>query len=337
MKLISMAGKAKKNTAGDFETMRRNQSIRPTVRTNLEADPLTNQIKDIDKIINLNMKIKQLENSGMKDMANEIREANGIKSPEKDKKPESDNYKMLMSMWMNETDETKKEQLQKMLMMENMKNGGSDSMNQMMFMTMMSPNQKKEEPKKSEIETLLLQSTLNQLTNQMGKDPIESLVKYQDMMGKLNTGQGELASFLDSLEKGKQMGLVGDNAPSIEDRKLSLEEKRLDNEMELKKLENDRDAGSKADTVNALTSIASSFLQGKANESGSKQPSPQPEEPPIEHIDGQCATCNNKISFTHPEESRDITCANCDEKYHWDSDKQEMEYSKSPDSGESPI
>ena len=331
-----MAGKAKKNTAGDFETMRRNQSIRPTVRTNLEADPLTNQIKDIDKIINLNMKIKQLENSGMKDMANEIREANGIKSPEKEKKPESDNYKMLMSMWMNETDETKKEQLQKMLMMENMKNGGSDSMNQMMFMTMMAPNQKKEEHKKSEIETLLLQSTLNQLTNQMGKDPIESLVKYQDMMGKLNTGQGELASFLDSLEKGKQMGLVGDNAPSIEDRKLSLEEKRLDNEMELKKLENDRDAGSKADTVNALTSIASSFLQGKANESGSK-PSPQPEEPPIEHIDGQCATCNNKISFTHPEESRDITCANCDEKYHWDSDKQEMEYSKSPDSGESPI
>ena len=336
MKLISMAGKAKKNTAGDFETMRRNQSIRPTVRTNLEADPLTNQIKDIDKIINLNMKIKQLENSGMKDMANEIREANGIQSPKESKKSDSDNYKMLMSMWMSETDEVKKEQLQKMMMMENMKNGGNDSMNQMMFMTMMSPNQKKEEHKKSEIETLLLQSTLNQLTNQMGKDPIESLVKYQDMMGKLNTGQGELASFLDSLEKGKQMGLVGENAPSIEDRKLSLEEKRLDNEMELKKLENDRDAGSKADTVNALTSIASSFLQGKAGEGDTKS-QPKPEEPPIEHIDGQCATCNNKISFTHPEESRDITCANCDEKYHWDSDKQEMEYSKSPDSGESPI
>ena len=336
MKLISMAGKAKKNTAGDFETMRKNQSIRPTVRTNSESDPLTNQIKDIDKIINLNIKLKQLEGSGMKDMANEIREANGIKQPEKEKKSESDNYKMLMSMWMNETDETKKEQLQKMLMMENMKNGGSDSMNQMMFMTMMSPNQKKEEHKKSEIETLLLQSTLNQLTNQMGKDPIESLMKYQDMMGKLNTGQGELASFLDSLEKGKQMGLVGDNAPSIEDRKLSLEEKRLDNEMELKKLENDRDAGAKADTVNALTSIASSFLQGKSGEGDTKS-QPKPEEPPIEHIDGQCATCNNKISFTHPEESRDITCANCDEKYHWDSDKQEMEYSKDPKGNESPI
>ena len=137
MKLISMAGKAKKNTAGDFETMRRNQSIRPTVRTNLEADPLTNQIKDIDKIINLNMKIKQLENSGMKDMANEIREANGIQSPKESKKSDSDNYKMLMSMWMSETDEVKKEQLQKMMMMENMKNGGNDSMNQMMFMTMM--------------------------------------------------------------------------------------------------------------------------------------------------------------------------------------------------------
>ena len=336
MKLISMAGKAKKNTAGDFETMRKNQSIRPTVRTNSESDPLTNQIKDIDKIINLNIKLKQLEGSGMKDMANEIREANGIKQPEKEKKSESDNYKMLMSMWMSETDETKKEQLQKMLMMENMKNGGSDSMNQMMFMTMMSPNQKKEEHKKSEIETLLLQSTLNQLTNQMGKDPIESLMKYQDMMGKLNTGQGELASFLDSLEKGKQMGLVGDNAPSIEDRKLSLEEKRLDNEMELKKLENDRDAGAKADTVNALTSIASSFLQGKSGEGDTKS-QPKPEEPPIEHIDGQCATCNNKISFTHPEESRDITCANCDEKYHWDSDKQEMEYSKDPKGNESPI
>ena len=94
MRSISMAGKAKKNTAGDFETMRKNQSIRPTVRTNSESDPLTNQIKDIDKIINLNMKLKQLEGSGMKDMANEIREANGIKQPEKEKKSESDNYKM---------------------------------------------------------------------------------------------------------------------------------------------------------------------------------------------------------------------------------------------------
>jgi hypothetical protein len=223
-----------------------------------------------------------------------------------------------------------------MMMMENMKNNGSgnDSMSQMMFMTMMSPNQK-DQPKKSEIETLLLQSTLNQLTNQMGKDPIESLVKYQDMMGKLNTGQGELASFLDSLEKGKQMGLVGENSPTIEDRKLSLEEKRLDNEMELKKLENDREAGTKSDTVNALTSIASSFLQSKTD--GNTPSQPKQDEPKIEHIDGQCATCNNKISFTHPEESRDITCANCDEKYHWDSDKQTMEYTKDPNNNESPI
>ena len=325
-----------KNTAGDFETMRRNQSIRPLIsKGSIEGDPLTNQIKDIDKIINLNMKIKQLENSGMKDMANEIREANGIKSSNENKKADSDNYKMLMSMWMSETDEVKKEQLQKMMMMENMKSGGTDSMNQMMFMTMMSPNQRKDPAKKSEIETLLLQSTLNQLTNQMGKDPIESLVKYQDMMGKLNTGQGELASFLDSLEKGKQMGLVGENSPTIEDRKLSLEEKRLDNEMELKKLENDREAGTKSDTVNALTSIASSFLQSKTD--GNTPSQPKQDEPKIEHIDGQCATCNNKISFTHPEESRDITCANCDEKYHWDSEKQEMEYSKKPKSDESPI
>jgi hypothetical protein len=324
-----------KNTAGDFETMRRNQSIRPLIsKGSIEGDPLTNQIKDIDKIINLNMKIKQLENSGMKDMANEIREANGIKSSNENKKADSDNYKMLMSMWMSETDEVKKEQLQKMMMMENMKSGGTDSMNQMMFMTMMSPNQK-DQPKKSEIETLLLQSTLNQLTNQMGKDPIESLVKYQDMMGKLNTGQGELASFLDSLEKGKQMGLVGENSPTIEDRKLSLEEKRLDNEMELKKLENDREAGTKSDTVNALTSIASSFLQSKTD--GNTPSQPKQDEPKIEHIDGQCATCNNKISFTHPEESRDITCANCDEKYHWDSDKQTMEYTKDPNNNESPI
>ncbi|MEO2056939.1 MAG: hypothetical protein ABGW66_05595 [Flavobacteriaceae bacterium] len=326
----------RKNTSGNYDTYRANISLKPIQNHSSQNDPLSNQIKDIDKIINLNMKLKQLENSGMKDMANEIREANGIQPAKDNKKADSDNYKMLMSMWMNESDEVKKEQLQKMMMMENMKNGGTDSMNQMMFMTMMSPNQKKSEPaKKSEIETLLLQSTLNQLTNQMGKDPIESLVKYQDMMGKLNTGQGELASFLDSLEKGKQMGLVGENSPSIEDRKLSLEEKRLDNEMELKKLENDRDAGSKADTVNALTSIASSFLQNKTD--GNTPSQPKQEEPKIEHIDGQCATCNNKISFTHPEESRDITCANCDEKYHWDSDKQEMEYTKDPNSNESPV
>ena len=40
-----------KNTAGDFETMRRNQSIRPLVsKGSIEGDPLINQIKDIDKI-----------------------------------------------------------------------------------------------------------------------------------------------------------------------------------------------------------------------------------------------------------------------------------------------
>ena len=330
--------KKQKNTIGDFITMRglnRNTISSSNEFTGYNQDPITNQMTKADKLINLNQKARELDENGLHEQADKIRKDNGL--TKKEKKPDNNaNYQMLMNLWMNETDETKKEQIQKLMMIENMKGGNSDSMNQMMFMTMMSPNQKKEEHKKSEIETLLLQSTLNQLTNQMGKDPIESLVKYQDMMGKLNTGQGELASFLDSLEKGKQMGLVGENAPSIEDRKLSLEEKRLDNEMELKKLENDRDAGSKADTVNALTSIASSFLQGKAGEGDTKS-QPKPEEQPIEHIDGQCATCNNKISFTHPEESRDITCANCDEKYHWDSEKQEMEYSKDPKGNESPI
>ena len=330
--------KKQKNTTGDFITMRglnRNTISSSNEFTGYNQDPITNQMTKADKLINLNQKARELDENGLHEQADKIRKDNGL--TKKEKKPDNNaNYQMLMNLWMNETDETKKEQIQKLMMIENMKGGNSDSMNQMMFMTMMSPNQKKEEHKKSEIETLLLQSTLNQLTNQMGKDPIESLVKYQDMMGKLNTGQGELASFLDSLEKGKQMGLVGENAPSIEDRKLSLEEKRLDNEMELKKLENDRDAGSKADTVNALTSIASSFLQGKAGEGDTKS-QPKPEEPPIEHIDGQCATCNNKISFTHPEESRDITCANCDEKYHWDSEKQAMEYSKDPKGNESPI
>lgn len=329
--------KAKKNTTGNYDTYRANISLKPTQHHSSNDDPLTNQIKSIDKLINLNIKLKQLEGSGMKEMADEIREANGIKKPNETPK-NNENHTMLMNMWMSETDETKKEQIQKMIMMENMKNsGGNDSMSQMMFMTMMSPKQNREEPKKSEIETLLLQSTLNQLTNQMGKDPIESLVKYQDMMGKLNTGQGELANFFDILEKGKQVGLVSDSAPSLEDRKLSLEEKRLDNEMELKKLENDRDAGTKSDTVNALASIATSFLQGK---SGNSTPAPAPEEqtePDIEHIKGQCATCKNNITFTHPENSRDITCENCDEKYHWDSKKQEMEYSKSPQDNNSPI
>tara|TARA_B110000495_G_scaffold200652_1_gene216337 strand:+ start:2356 stop:3357 length:1002 start_codon:yes stop_codon:yes gene_type:complete len=331
--------KTKKNTAGNYDTYRANISLKPTQQHSSQNDPLTNQIKDIDKLINLNIKLKQLEGSGMKDMADEIREANGIKKVSETPK-NNENYTMLMNMWMSETDETKKEQLQKMMMMENMKNSsgnGNDSMSQMMFMTMMSPNQKREEPKKSEIETLLLQSTLNQLTNQMGKDPIEALVKYQDMMGKLNTGQGELANFFDVLEKGKQVGLVSDSAPSLEDRKLSLEEKRLDNEMELKKLDNDREAGTKSDTVNALTSIATSFLQGKSDNKAPAQEEQKQPEPDIEHIEGQCATCNNKINFTHPENSRDITCENCDEKYHWDSKKQEMEYSKSPQDNNTPV
>ena len=330
--------KKQKNTTGDFITMRglnRNTISSSNEFTGYNQDPITNQMTKADKLINLNQKARELDENGLHEQADKIRKDNGL--TKKEKKPDNNaNYQMLMNLWMNETDETKKEQIQKLMMIENMKGGNSDSMNQMMFMTMMSPNQKKDEHKKSEIETLLLQSTLNRLTNQMGKDPIEALVKYQDMMGKLNTGQGELANFFEVLEKGKSVGLVSDSAPSIEDRKLSLEEKRLDNEMELKKLENDRDAGSKADTVNALTSIASSFLQNK-NEKQEPTPEQKAPEPEIEHIDGQCATCNNKISFTHPEESRDIICENCDEKYHWDSEKQTMEYNKSPKENNSPI
>jgi len=324
----------KKNTGSNFETYRTNISLRPVVNNSTNSDPLTNQIKDIDKIINLNIKIKQLENSGMKDMADDIREANGISKSQKEDKKESENYKMLMTLWINEADESKKDQIQKLMMMENMKGGNSDSANQMMFMAMMSPKQN--ENKKSEVENLLMQSVLNSLTNQMGKDPIESLVKYQEMMGKLNTGQGELASFLDSLEKGKSMGLVSESQPTIEDRKLSLEEKKIDNEMELKKIENDRDAGSKAETITALSSIASSFLQSNNNKVQPEKPQPT-EEPKQEQIDGTCATCNNKITFTHPEESRDITCPSCDEKYHWDSEKQEMQFNKKPDESNSPL
>ena len=334
--------KKTKNTTGDFITMRglnRNIVQSNDTASTYNQDPIISQMVKADKLINLNQKAKELDENGLHEQAEKIRKDNGLtkpKSTQKDNKTEE----MLMTMWMNENDPDKKEQLQKMLMIEKMKNSnGNDSMNQMMFMTLMSPNQKKEEPKKSEIETLMQQAVLNQLTGQMGKDPIESLVKYQEMMSKLNTGQGELASFLDSLEKGKAMGLVGENAPSIEDRKLSLEEKRIDNEMELKKIENDRDAGSKADTVNALTSLASSFLAQKGSEKV-QQEAPQPTEtkqPTEEHIDTNCATCSNKLTFSHPEESRDITCPSCDEKYHWDSEKQEMQFNKKPDQSNSPL
>jgi hypothetical protein len=133
-----------------------------------------------DKMINLNLKIRYLENNGLMELAYALREEHNIFETKPEEKPKNsvndETITQLILMYGNEEDPTRRDDIFKIIQMAYA--GASESMINMMLMQLMNPPVSKT-PEKSEIEQQLESHLKNQLSKNMNHDPIDDLIKLE--------------------------------------------------------------------------------------------------------------------------------------------------------------
>ena len=150
-----------------------------------------------------------------------------------------------------ESDPEKRDELMKMWMMGNMNNDSSNS-NMGMFMMM---NNTPKEPKESEFEKMMKQMMLVQITSTMNRDPIKEI----EQVMKMNKGKSETEQMMESLELGIRLGLVKKKGKGLEDKKLELEEKRMNKEQELEQQKKENDEKLMDDSMQVVKDLADKF------------------------------------------------------------------------------
>jgi len=160
-------------------------------------------MKDADRIIALNLKINQLEKTGLMDHASKLRIKYNIFSQQKPEKPaDTISATMLLTLWNNETDTVRKNLLCQLYAMKSC-GASDDDIISMMLMHM--PNTIPEKPaEKSETQKQLeLQIVRNGIEN-MNRDPLDDLLRIQKSTGKANNGSlNDLALRVEKLKESK--------------------------------------------------------------------------------------------------------------------------------------
>ncbi len=156
-----------------------------------EDEDYLRTMKDADLRINLNLKIRQLEKSGLLEQAYEIRKKHNLFETKPDKTPEkstdNETKNMLIMMLANEQDPVLREKITQMYMMK-LCGASDDAITSMMSMQILNaiPDKPAE---KSEIEKQLeLQLARNCIEN-MNHDPLDDLLRIQKSICKTNNGR----------------------------------------------------------------------------------------------------------------------------------------------------
>lgn len=211
--------------------------------------------EEVEKILEQNNIIQKLEDAGFPDKADALRKKLKLQKPKKiepiqePETKESDTW--LMNLIIMESDPEKRDELMKMWMMGNMNNDSSNS-NMGMFMMM---NNTPKEPKESEFEKMMKQMMLVQITSTMNRDPIKEI----EQVMKMNKGKSETEQMMESLELGIRLGLVKKKGKGLEDKKLELEEKRMNKEQELEQQKKENDEKLMDNSMQAVKDLADKF------------------------------------------------------------------------------
>jgi hypothetical protein len=145
-------------------------------------------MKDADLRINLNLKIRQLEKSGLQEQAYEIRKKHNLFETKPDKTPEkstdNETKNMLIMMLANEQDPVLREKITQMYMMK-LCGASDDAITSMISMHMLNTIPEKPAEKSETQKQLELQIVRNGIEN-MNREPLDDLLRIQKSIGKTN-------------------------------------------------------------------------------------------------------------------------------------------------------
>ena len=144
-------------------------------------------IKDANTMINLNLKIKQLENMGLMDYATKLRiQYNIFPQPIPEKPADKISETMLLILWMNETDPVRQNLIYQLYVMKSGGASDDDIIGMMSMYQLYTPADKPAE--KSEFSKQLELQLVSLAVKNMNRDPLDDLFRIQKSTGKTNSG-----------------------------------------------------------------------------------------------------------------------------------------------------
>ncbi len=150
------------------------KEITPTENVSNENEKYAKDMIHADNMINLNLKINQLEKMGLTTQAYEIRKKYNLLKTKTDEKPADIGIKnMLFLMLTSEDDPIRKDMMLKLLTMIYV--GASDDLIKMGLMKLMTI----QKPEKSEFEKQVESLFVKQSIKNMNYDPIDDLIRYR--------------------------------------------------------------------------------------------------------------------------------------------------------------
>ena len=199
--------KDKKNNKMNSEIKADNSKITP-----LEADSSSKDesyhktIKDVNMMIYLNLKIKQLENIGLYEYATKLRiQYNIFPQPIPEKPADTISETMLLILWNNETDLVRQNLIYQLYVMKSGGASDDDIIGMMSMYQLYTPADKPAE--QSEFSKQLELQLVSLAVKNMNRDPLNDLFRYQKSLGKTNNGSlvDDFALHIKKLHEPKMM------------------------------------------------------------------------------------------------------------------------------------
>jgi len=182
------------------------------------------------------------------------------------------------------------------------------------------------------------------------KSDSDNFNNFADMVKKVQEFQPKsegLKEMVENVKGYKELGLIKDSATTIEEKKLDIEKLKVDKEYELREKEITNDSERTKSLVGVGGDILSSVFDAVGSSVSKSGPGQDRSSPPIRQdtlanaMNATCVTpgCGSKILITNIDQSREISCQGCNQRYLFDADKKQLFtiQAEEPAAGRSPI
>ena len=196
------------------------------------------------------------------------------------------------------------------------------------------------EPKKTESKTEDFKDRLllKFIDKNMGEpkselDNLDKLTSLIDKVQKLTPQSDSLKEMSENIKAYKELGIIKDPATSIEESKLEVEKLKINKEYEIK----DKEIESDKQRTKSLADIGGDVLSSafeafgaatnKGDGKGASRSNPAVRQQTLQNaMNATCVTpgCGAKILVTNIDQSREINCGGCGQKYIFDSDQKKL-------------
>ena len=162
---------------------------------------------------------------------------------------------------------------------------------------------------------------------------LEMMKNYNDMLSP-SEGSDDI---LENIKKYKEAGFIQDKSITIEEKRLELEKEKVNLEYDFKKTQLENEGKRTEQITKIVTDVATSLLEAVVDVRGKKgQNEPRTQDSSfardnlnkaasaVEMFQAPCVGCKGVIEVTNVNQARNISCPSCGQQYYLDSKNKQL-------------